>query len=65
MQQTWQRITISLTAFFSASFQFGEGGRMRLSSQGPLKLQQMGGTHSSYPPEAGKKQKQRFCIAHS
>lgn len=44
--------------FFPASFQFGECGRMQLSPQGPLQLQQMGGIHSSHPPEAGKKKRQ-------
>lgn len=33
---------------------------MQLSPQGPLQLQQMGGTHSFHPPEAGKINRQSF-----
>lgn len=58
MQQTWQRLSISLTAFFPPSlplFSFVECGRMQLSPQGTLQLQQMGGIHGFRPPDAGKK----------
>lgn len=58
MQQTWQRLSISLTAFsFLPSslllFSFVECGSMQQSPQGTLQLQQMGGTHCFHSPKAG------------
>lgn len=35
---------------------------MQLSPQGPSQLQQMGGTHSFHPPEAGKINRQSFFV---